>query len=238
MAPAGKSLSHRLRRLLSEPVIAVRKLWLTHVAKDPRVLAYRAWKRDNRGRDLRLDYDLPRDAVVFDLGGYLGDFASDVHGKFGATVHLFEPSLTFHAACVDRFRTTPEVHCHAYGLGSADGTLTLTDDADASSVVTEKTRNLTGETVQIRRFADVFAELGVDHIHLLKINIEGGEFDVLPHLIETGLIAKIDHLQIQFHDFVTDAHAQRDRIRAALSETHDCAWNYHFVWESWARKGL
>ncbi|WP_375172972.1 FkbM family methyltransferase [Pseudooceanicola sp.] len=237
MSASRKPLSARLIRLLSEPAIAMRKLWLIHVVKDPRVLAYRAWKRDNRDQDLRLAYDLGPESVVFDLGGYLGDFADDIHRKFGAEVHLFEPSLTFHKACVARFRDVPKVHSHPFGLGAVDRELMLTDDADASSVVEEKSGTKSGEVVQLRRSADVIAELGVTHIDLLKINIEGGEFEVLPHLIETGLIEMIDNLQIQFHDFVENADHQRETIRAALARTHVCTWDYPFVWENWTRKG-
>ena len=39
-------------------------------------------------------------------------------------------------------------------------------------------------------------------IDLLKINIEGGEYEVLENLIENDLIKNIDNIQIQFHDFV------------------------------------
>lgn len=236
MAASSKPLSRRIVRLLSEPVIALRKLWLIYVAKDARTLAYRAWKKDNREQDLRLKYDLGPNSVVYDLGGYLGDFAADVHNRFGAEVHLFEPSLTFHAACETRFRNNPKVHPHPFGLGADDRELILTDDADASSVVEEKSGASGGEKVQIMRFSDAFEDLGGTHIDLLKINIEGGEFEVLPHLIETGLIDRIGDLQIQFHDFVADAPARRDAIRSALSRTHDCTWCYDFVWENWRRR--
>ena len=236
MTGRSKPLSKKILRGLSEPFIGLRKLWLIHIVKNPRTLAYRAWKKANRAANLRLDYTLGPGSVVIDLGGYLGDFAQDIHDKFGAQVHLFEPSLAFHARCVDRFANIPDVHCHAFGLGASDRQITLTDDADASSVVDEKTSDIAGETVLVRRYADVIQELGLTRIDLLKINIEGGEFEVLPHLIESGLIENVLELQVQFHDFVTDAAAQRDAIRAALSATHDCSWNYDFVWENWTRK--
>jgi FkbM family methyltransferase len=237
MTGRSKPLSKKILRGLSEPFIGLRKLWQIHVVKDPRILAYRAWKKANRDKDLRFDYALGPESVVVDLGGYLGDFAQEIHDKFGAQVYLYEPSLVFHGQCVERFRNVPNVHCYAFGLGASDRQLTLTDDADASSMVDEKTAEITGETVQIRRFADVIKELGLARIDLLKINIEGGEFEVLPHLIETGLIDMVGDIQVQFHDFVTDAVAQRDAIRQALAATHECTWDYEFVWENWTRKG-
>ena len=39
----------------------------------------------------------------------------------------------------------------------------------------------------------------ITEIDLLKINIEGGEYDVIPRLLDTKMINKIKYIQIQFH---------------------------------------
>ena len=39
----------------------------------------------------------------------------------------------------------------------------------------------------------------------MKINIEGSEFDLIPHIIKKNLIKKINNIQIQFHHFVLNA---------------------------------
>jgi len=59
---------------------------------------------------------------------------------------------------------------------------------------------------------------------------------VLTHLIETGYINQITYLQIQFHDFVPEASIKRQLIRNQLSKTHDEAWCFDFIWESWVLK--
>jgi len=77
--------------------------------------------------------------------------------------------------------------------------------------------------------------MGHDSIDLLKMNIEGGEFPLLERLLDAGLMPRIKRLQIQFHEFVPDAHARRAALVARMEETHQRQWNYDWVWECWSR---
>ena len=70
----------------------------------------------------------------------------------------------------------------------------------------------------------------------MKINIEGGEFSVLPNLIENNNISNINNLQVQFHNFIDDAENLRAKIRNDLSQTHELTYDYFFVWENWEKK--
>jgi Methyltransferase FkbM domain len=90
--------------------------------------------------------------------------------------------------------------------------------------------------VEIRDVAPVFAELDAERIDLLKMNIEGAEFDVLERLAETGWIDRIDELLIQFHDWAPAAPRRRRMIRRVLARTHTEVWNYPWVWERWVRR--
>ena len=76
----------------------------------------------------------------------------------------------------------------------------------------------------------------VGEVALMKINIEGSEYPLLEHIIDTGLIKQIRELQIQFHDFVPDAQSRMQEIQNRLSETHSPTWQYHYIWENWKRK--
>jgi hypothetical protein len=54
-------------------------------------------------------------------------------------------------------------------------------------------------------------------------------------MIDTGLIAEIDEVQVQFHDFVPDARGRMDEILADLALSHEPTYRYPFVWENWRR---
>lgn len=208
-------------------------LYRRYILRDVFKAEVRRWQEDDGDRTLRLSYDLNKQSVVFDLGGYIGDFASQIYNKHGSNVYLFEPSKPFFEKSRARFGRNDKVRSFNFGLSDTNGQFSLSDEADGSSL---KNDTGTGETVFVRRFKDVFDELKIERIDLLKINIEGGEYDVIPHLIDTGLIERVNHIQVQFHNFIPGAAEKRDAIVKALQRTHTRDWCYIFVWESWSLK--
>ena len=73
-------------------------------------------------------------------------------------------------------------------------------------------------------------------MNLMKINIEGGEYDLLEDLIASDYIEKIENVQVQFHTFVEHSAERMLRIHKALSNTHYRTYQYEFVWENWTQK--
>lgn len=211
-------------------------LYHRHWRKDEFLAQHRLWLAAEGDRTLRLDYPLGPDSVVFDVGGYQGDFAAQMRQRYGCQVHLFEPVARFHRHCVERFAADPAVFCHPFGLGDKEEELEMRDDSDASGAFNPASAGKPVEKVRVRPFSIVFSESGVCRIDLLKVNIEGGEFALLDHLIASGLINDVVHLQVQFHDFFPDAAPRRDRLRQLLGRTHVVQWNFPFIWESWKRR--
>ncbi len=80
------------------------------------------------------------------------------------------------------------------------------------------------------------AQNGIDQVALAKINIEGGEYELLERLIATGRIRSIENLQVQFHNFWPEAASRMRAIQDALAATHEPTYQYRFVWENWKRR--
>jgi hypothetical protein len=76
----------------------------------------------------------------------------------------------------------------------------------------------------------------IGEIDLMKINIEGGEYDLLDRIVNTGVVKQIKNIQVQFHDFVPNAEKRMPNIQEKLSLTHELTYQYLFVWENWKRK--
>ena len=212
----------------------LRTAYRRYVQRDPLLLEADRWVRDRGDTTLRLDYALDASSTVLDLGGYQGDFTAAIHERYGCRVFVFEPVQAFHEACERRFAANSVITCLRFGLASVDAEMDIALDADASSLLRRPAGKR--ERIRMRSISGFLRESGIDRIDLLKINIEGGEFDVLPALIESGDIGRVAELQVQFHDFVPDAVARRDEIRSWLSRTHEETWNYVFVWENWRRR--
>ena len=65
--------------------------WSHRLAQSPREKMVALWFRDCGDQTKRLDYDLDENSVVFDLGGYEGQWASDIFSRYCCTVYVFEP---------------------------------------------------------------------------------------------------------------------------------------------------
>ncbi|MEQ8256080.1 MAG: FkbM family methyltransferase [Roseovarius confluentis] len=168
--------------------------------------ACRMWRRQNGAARLYQYGNLVPGDVVFNLGASRGEWTD---------------------AVLDQ---QPAAQMHQLAIGSTTGTMELSDAGDASSSVADHDRAFQVKTMSV---SDFFAHTPVDRIALMKVNIEGSEYDLLPALIETGDITRIDRLQVQFHLLEPDMKALRDDIRARLDKTHHCVWSYPFVWEEW-----
>ncbi len=88
-------------------------------------------------------------------------------------------------------------------------------------------------SIQLKKASKFFEENKISSVDLMKINIEGGEYDLLEHLMSTNLVKAIKNLQIQFHDFFPDSRERMKKIQEALEHTHKLTYQYEFVWENW-----
>lgn len=173
---------------------------------------------------------LSKGDVVLDIGGYVGEWAASMTSQYPVTVHVFEPHPRFAAGIEKRFSDRNDIIAHSFAIGSCDGHLELSDDENASSALVSEGPSLTG---RLRAVSPVFDELSLTKVALAKINIEGGEYDLLPAMIDGALIQRVERIMIQFHEYSDADHKRRDDIRAALSQTHECVWSYPFIWEYW-----
>jgi FkbM family methyltransferase len=192
------------------------------------------WIADRGDLTHRLDYDLRPDSVVLDLGGYEGQWASDIYAKYCCDEYVFEPIVEYADKIQFRFRSNTKIQVFPFGLGPSDCQLPMSKKRDHSSVVQQNGEIVMGSFREAVHF--ITGELGLSHVDLMKINIEGAEYDLLEHLIAQHWITNISNVQVQFHDFVPDAGARMKSLQEKLASTHFLTYQYPFVWENWARK--
>jgi FkbM family methyltransferase len=203
-----------------------------YLLRDEFTIAVSKWKKD-LGESLRYDYSLTKDSIVFDLGGYRGDFAYGINKRYNSIVYVFEPNKQYYDHLLKRFYNNPKIRLFNYAISNKDGVAFLSQEEDASSIFKNK---MPGTKINLQEFKSQFNIFGLNKIDLCKINVEGAEYPILLHLLEFDLIKKIKYLQIQFHNFYPNAVNLRKIIREELSKTHVEQYNYPFVWESWSLK--
>ncbi|HNT36303.1 MAG TPA: FkbM family methyltransferase, partial [bacterium] len=202
---------------------------------DPHQESLRLWFEQKGDKTHRVQYDLREDSVVFDLGGYEGAWASDIFSRYVCTIYVFEPVAQFVAEIRRRFARNPKIGVYDFGLSDRDQEASLSISSSSSSLFKSGGKV---ERIRLRQASAFMKEKGISHVDLMKINIEGGEYDLLEHLLDVGFIEHITNLQIQFHDFVPQSRQRMEVIQRRLSETHELTYRFPFIWENWQRKGL
>lgn len=188
------------------------------------------WFSINGDKTLRLNYPLDSSSVVIDVGGYEGQWASDIFSKYCCNIIIFEPVKEFYIKIKDRFIKNEKIVVYDLGLGNSDKNIKISLLNDSSSLFKNNTNE---ENIKIVDTSVFFNKHNIDNIDLMKINIEGSEYDLLENLIKNNLIHQIKNIQVQFHDFVPNAKERMIKIQEKLKETHHVTYQYEFVWENW-----
>ena len=186
-----------------------------------------------RGEELRYKYPLNKDSVVFDVGGYKGDWSTKISLQYSPFIYIFEPVAKFSEKLLKLFRDNKKVQVYGFGLSGKTKNTPLSIEEEKSSAFKKGGKTT---TVKMVKASDFIKEHNINHIGLMKINIEGGEYELIENLIAEEFISKIDNIQVQFHSFVPKAKKRMETIQKALSETHYPTYQYKFVRENRKRK--
>ena len=141
-------------------------------------------------------------SVVYSFGvGRSLCWDNEMIRRFGVTVHAFDPT----PGSVEWWAThhLPEkVHFSPVGIAAHDGTLKVYPPPTKrtihySSINRARAAEEDAIDVPVKRLATIAAELGHDRIDVLKLDIDGSEYKVLPDVLACGL--PINQIILEFH---------------------------------------
>ena len=180
---------------------------------------------------LVVDFGVDASSIVVEVGAYLGDWTERMSRSSGARIYAFEPNPAVLPRMRNRFADQPNVVILDYGLGPRNEDAVLSRNGPGSSLT--RLSPYESVTVPIRDIAVAFGDLGLEHIDVLHMNIEGGEYDALEHLAEKGWFPRIGVFVVQFHEWIPKAHRRRRALQRELRRTHTKLWDYPWVFEAW-----
>ncbi len=191
-----------------------------------------------------IDLLVDEGSTYIDVGAWIGGTV-----LYGATkaarVIAFEPDPTALAILKKNLAANPDladnVELVEGGLGTYDGEAALYNNSPGDSGSSLVSRFGYKNTVDQEKCADIkltdgrrFLEnLDMSQVSLIKIDIEGGEYDLIPHIADI-LKTHAPSLHISFHPFnispsdsaTTNAYLQMSRSGALL----DCLSGYDYVY--------
>lgn len=180
-----------------------------------------AWQAQNL-EHIRYEYVLAPESVVIDLGAYRGEWANEIRNRYECQVVAVEPT-----EYINDFIHGPIINKAA---ATHNGKMSFGGRAYYSSVFEEGDHEY--ECFDINSILVQYPAIA-----LLKVNIEGAEYDLLNHIIGAGLHHCIKNIQVQFHQIDGAPYRQwYDEISKQLSLTHKLTWHYPFCWENWQLK--
>ncbi|HQT78441.1 MAG: hypothetical protein B7Z80_27230 [Rhodospirillales bacterium 20-64-7] len=155
---------------------------------------------------------LRRSALPVVLSFGLGDDISfDEHmvAAFQARVHGFDPtpaSLRWIAE-----RGIPDgMQVHPIGIAAFDGQQSFAlPDSEMRGNFSSK--QITGTTVycQVRRYKTIMAMLDLQHVDILKLDVEGSEYEVIPDVLGSPVLPT--QLLVEFHHRLHNIHVEETR---------------------------
>lgn len=191
-------------------------------------------KKDDPYDMINVTYPLNENSVVIDIGGLWGDWAIRMYCLYSCYIEVYEPQLDLAEQAKRSFGKNPKVKIYPFGLSNKKDIMKLYGHSWDASLFPNEGVGIVNQVV-IERVSEVFKKY--PRIDLLKMNVEGAEYDILPDLIENYNMENVEIIQIFFHNVVEGYAEKRDKIREALSKTHtmDKKTSYDYIFERWVR---
>lgn len=141
------------------------------------------------------------ECVVYSFGvGEDASFDVGMIQKFGVKIHAFDPTPKS-IEWVKRQGFPTAFVMHEYGIASFDGTVRFNPPEKADQVshtlLDKPSTEARAIVVPVKKLTTIMKELGHDKIDILKMDIEGAEYDVLEDLLKSEI--RPAQLLVEFH---------------------------------------
>ena len=156
-------------------------------------LEYGGWDVVAAGIDAR--------SVVYSFGvGEDASFDIALIEQYGLTVHAFDPTpksiqWVKNQGFSDRFVL------HGYGIAAMDGVVSFNPpenpDHVSHTMLCKPATAANAISVPVKRLGTIMRELGHAHIDVLKMDIEGAEYDVIKDILQSDI--RPGQILIEFH---------------------------------------
>jgi FkbM family methyltransferase len=156
---------------------------------------------------------LGRDSVIYSVGiGTDISFDLALIERYGVTVHAFDPTPGS-IAWLEAQTLPARFKWQQVGLAAHDGQASFFPPDNPTFISHSMLPRPVGDgraiRVDVRRVRTLMRDLGHDRLDVLKMDIEGAEYDVVDDILASGVA--IEQLLIEFHHRFPDVGIERTR---------------------------
>ena len=184
-------------------------IFTTRVNSFDAVVLYEIWK--NRCYQAA---QIKKNDIVVDIGAHIGGYAVWAD-KLGAKVIAYEPLPSNYQLLLKNIKLnkSENIKSHNVAVSSKTGEITLHVEKriGLSSIYPSATETITVPSIGLH---EIFTSNKFRKISLLKMDVEGAEYDILLHA-RTEDLQKIETLIIEYHDFFDHGHSKAE-LKALL----------------------
>jgi FkbM family methyltransferase len=146
--------------------------------------------------------------TIFDVGANVGQYTLLLKKTFGnkVIIHSFEPSRKTFDKLKINVKNKTRIHIHNFGLGISNTNTILYSDSDESGLASIFKRRLDhfkiemnqNEEIKIKTLDSFCTDKNIEHIHFLKLDVEGSELKVFKGASKMLNSGGINFIQFEF----------------------------------------
>lgn len=199
--------------------------------KNTQTKEYLQFIEDGGDRIIFENIKLNINSVIIDGGGFNGEFTDEIIKKKFQKVYIYEPDKIFFECLKKKYEFKENIEILNYALFNKKQNIILSENSNASSIMEN---SKVGSMVEAVDILDEFKKY--KNIDLLKLNIEGAEYEVISRLLKTQELTKIKYLLVQFHREHDLNGTKFEKIFFEISKNYNVIFNYKYVWSLFIRK--
>jgi len=178
-------------------------------------------------------------SLVFDVGGYKGQWAIDLYSRYGSTVYIFEPVPESYEIIKTRTFRNKKIKVFNFGLYDKNIQKNITNNKESSTIFFNSDGGGNVTTIEMVDVVDFMDKNLTRPVDLVKINVEGCEYQIMNRLIKSEYEKHFDAFLIQFHRISGMLHGKfRKRTVRHLRDEYHNNFSFPYIWESWVKNSI
>ena len=181
-------------------------------------------------------YKIKENDICIDCGANIGR-VSDMFLQMGAEVHAFEPHRDLHNMLLYKYKDNSKIKLHNQAVGTqntkipfkiidneSENYLALSQGASVCNVDTADYKTVFEYDIEMIDLCEYIQKNIVNEgkrVYILKIDIEGAEWDLLEKIIQTKIYEYCDYIFCEEHSrFVQDGNQRLEKINNLINENN------------------